>query len=351
MDYAILYWVRHFEAGITACEDEGDLIKELTESMEVFLQKHWASPSISSNVSKRNTDRLQCCQDAPFYDTLEQAVVATRKELTFYGKMKKEEIALNLGDTLQKVRRAMELILSQQPNRHMRSKLEEMYRTDFFKCSRFSCQFFSNGFLTSEERDRHVEKHDRPFRCTVEGCPTVIFGLKTARELEKHMKDTHGVQADQNLDFPTASDLRTRPEPKEPKKPTSLPEQPKIKLKKEFKCPNCSKIFLRNYNLQSHSLTHSGDRPYGCEVCGKTFARQNDCRRHRTTHGGARSFTCGGVLKNGSPWGCQKDFSRADTLSNHHKSMTGRACILPFLREQEQERDGCSLRLENTSSD
>ena len=104
MEYAISYWVRHLEAGIaereTSEEPSSKELTELTESLEFFLEKHWASPSSRLQVSARNVDRLVCFKEAPFYDTLEQVIVSTRKQIKFFGKMKKEEVALDLIEVL-----------------------------------------------------------------------------------------------------------------------------------------------------------------------------------------------------------------------------------------------------------
>jgi hypothetical protein len=332
MDYAIAFWIRHLEAGIIGFEKDEDEIAEneimriFSESLECFLDRHWASPKSSLPVSKRNSDRLQRFRDAPFYDTLEQAVVSTRKQLTFYGKMKKEEVALDLGDVLLKVRSALEAASSRPMNNTARNCFQQMYGTNLYKCSRFSCNYFSNGFSTREQRDQHMEKHDRPFQCTVEGCPTVIFGLTTAKELERHMKDTHGTVADQEQEFPAENDLAP---PKELERPVrGLPPAPRIRERKVYGCTYCSKVFSRNYNLKSHLTTHNNVRPYDCSFCEKRFARLNDCNRHEDSHTEQR-FTCKG---------CSKVFTRADSLKNHHKSKTGQQCILPTLPERDSEQ-------------
>lgn len=330
LDYAIAFWVRHLEAGIIGVEEEDELVedeimKPFSETLQCFLDRHWVSPKCPLPVSKRNSDRLQRFSDAPFYDTLEQAVVSTRKQLTFYGKMKKEEIALDLEDVLLKVRPALEAAWSRLNDSTARDRFQQMYGTNIYKCSRFSCNYFSNGFSTSEERDQHMEKHDRPFRCVVEGCPTVVFGLTTARELGKHMKDTHSTLAEQEHEFPAEHDLSPPKEVREPVRP--LPD-PRIREKEVFSCGYCSKVFSRSYNLQSHLATHQSERPYPCSFCEASFARLNDCNRHENSHTGER-FTCKG---------CGKEFTRADSLKNHHKSKAGQQCILSFFAERELEQ-------------
>ena len=327
MDYAMAYWVRHMEAGIIKFEEEEEestaeveAMKVFTESLECFLDRHWASPTAPLSVSNRNRNRLQRFRDTPFYDTLEQAVVSTRKQLTFYGKMKKEEIALDLVDTLLKIRPALEAACTRLTDAAARERFQEMYGNNIYKCSRFSCNYFSNGFSISEQRDQHMEKHDRPFRCAVEGCPTVVLGLTTQKDLEKHMKDTHGTIADQGDEFPAENDLAP---PKEVQRPVRVQEEPRTREKKIYSCSYCSKVFSRNYNLKSHLATHQSERPYSCNVCGASFARANDCNRHANSHNGER-YSCAG---------CGKEFTRGDSLKNHHNSKAGQRCIFPSLTD------------------
>lgn len=336
MDYAIAFWVRHLEAGMIGIEEEEEELKFFLESLECFLGKHWANPTARLLVSEKNRNRLQRFKDESFYDVLEQAVVSIRKQLTFHGKMKKEEMALDLGNIVQKVRDTLEAILSRPIENNIRNRIQEMYGTNLYKCPRFSCNYFSNGFSTKEQRDQHIEKHDRPFRCTVEGCPSVVFGLATAKDLEKHMKDTHGTVVALEQEFPNEHELAPPKPLQEPRIQAPLirsPKKPKV-----FNCTFCSKEFGRHYNLQSHLATHQDERPFACHICQKVFARQNDCRRHENSHDGER-FTCTGQLRDGHPWGCGKEFTRADSLKNHHKSNAGKLCILPLIQEQEQERE------------
>src|SRR5690606_30626620 len=94
LDYATLCWIRHLEAGLNEAETHEDTMRTLAESLEIFLLKHWAEPTRPLAVSKRNRDKLAWFEGYGFFKNLLQSVVSARKQITFFGKMKKGEIAL-----------------------------------------------------------------------------------------------------------------------------------------------------------------------------------------------------------------------------------------------------------------
>ena len=357
MDYAVLYWVRHLEAGLVWADGDRPLLQELAESLETFFDYHWMSPKAKFIISKRNSERLSFFKDYPFYAKLEKATVSARKQLTFFGVMNKDEIALDLAEIVVNVRKVLESLISPSLN-SMGKDLALEYGNNLFKCPRFSCKFFSTGFITLEERERHVEKHERPFQCPKTTCPGFTFGFISESEREKHMKDMHPVQDIGDQDFPTdeeiAESLRVQTsqiqelaqepaavvvqDPELEFEPQSVSTQRRSRQRQRnhaFTCEYCSKVFTKKYNWTSHLKTHSDDRPFKCHICGISFARENDHNRHKATHS-EKSYKCGGILKDGSIWGCGNSFSRADILSSHHKSKKGQLCISPFLQEQQQ---------------
>ena len=359
MNYAVLYWVRHLEAGLEHIDSNDQLLPELAESLEAFIDQHWNSPTATFNISKRNSERLKYFESYSFYQNLQEATVSMRKQITFFGKMEKRQIALDLEDIVIRVRSFFEQLLLATTEQPKLEHLKTRYGNNIFRCPRFSCQSFTNGFQSADERDRHVQKHERPFLCSDQACPQSTFGFTSKPELDRHMKDMHAtVQLDAE-EFPTDQDVEQSLKPPEPQhqvqeqsipKPPPVvvqdpePEQmlrtiPRLKkpkkthIKQDLVCQHCSKTFTKKFNLDSHLRTHSNERRYTCDVCGQAFARESDRRRHMSTHEEGK-FKCGGHLRDGSPWGCGKTFSRADILSSHHKSKTGQACLLPYTQDQ-----------------
>ncbi|KAF2492653.1 hypothetical protein BU16DRAFT_551492 [Lophium mytilinum] len=357
MDYAVLYWIRHFEAGISNEATYEPQMKLLNESLELFIDHHLASFITHLAISKRTSEKLHVFAALPFYGELEQIVVSARKQLKSFGKIRKEEIALDLVDTVSSVRKVLEFLLMSPNVASIRQGIEDKYGDCLFKCPRFSCNFFTTGFRSAEERDRHVLQHERPFRCIDEACTGFVFGFVSAVERDRHVKETHPAPDAQDQEFPTDRDVQqsvantttdeqavaapvdaSESEPEaEPQRPT----KPKRVRQTEFKCDHCPKVYSKRNNLKSHLRTHSTDRPYLCRQCGRPFPRDSDRNRHENGH--TKNYFCGGSLKNGDRWGCGKAFSRADILDNHHKSKKGQACLLPLRQEEEQEQQAAQL--------
>jgi hypothetical protein len=396
MEYAILHWVRHLEGAIAEAnrrientkaeatrarqtsleepdepsnqvalfeEDYVVLMASLAESLGVLIDMHWTKPRKYLDVSARNKRRLRVFVGTSFYEELEQVVVSTKKQLHSFGPMKPDNLALNLFNIVGDVREVMENIVKTDPSAEQ--DMAQKYGDNLFRCSRFSCQFFSSGFASSEDREKHIQRHTRPHRCNEENCASFVFGFASDAGLKRHMKEAHPDPSQQSRVFPTDKDIQLSIQPKSPERQADPPPAPgaqapqiveaaidvtsinrdespssesepdvrptvrtKPNPEQDLKCPFCRKEFKRLYNLKSHLLTHTPDRPYACDVCAKRFTRKNDCNRHKRIHLGVKDWVCGG---------CQVSFTRADMLNNHHRAPIGQACLAQIQRESQAQ--------------
>ncbi|KAF5254484.1 hypothetical protein FANTH_742 [Fusarium anthophilum] len=366
MDYAVLNWIRHLEAGTLYLGAHEDKIGELSESLETFIRNHWSQPATRILPSDGTKKRLECFKSLGFYGQLEQSVASFKKQLRLLTGIKSREVALDLGDLVLSVRKALEDIVTSNSDPLTQREIEDKYGTMVFKCPRLTCQFFTMGFSTEKERKEHLDKHTRPFRCKDEGCRGSIFGFASMWERDKHIRDIHHEEGNHDREFPTDEDvaqsirsgtvteeatvaLEEAPTPL--LEPESLPESDvdsTLELEQEvqrqyrskrsgkpqqFECPHCSKVYTKRFNFTSHLQSHTDKRPFECGQCTKAFARQSDLKRHEETHR-EKQYVCRGLLRNGATWGCGKAFARADTLRTHHKSEDGQRCILPFEQEK-----------------
>uniref|UniRef100_H3CHI8 Zinc finger protein 341 n=1 Tax=Tetraodon nigroviridis TaxID=99883 RepID=H3CHI8_TETNG len=63
----------------------------------------------------------------------------------------------------------------------------------------------------------------------------------------------------------------------------STAEQLKGKSPK-LKCNYCDKVFSKNFDLQQHIRSHTGEKPFQCIVCGRPFAQKSNVKKHMQTH-------------------------------------------------------------------
>lgn len=267
-DYAVASWVPHLLAWLPEAEDND--ITGIGEDIEAFLDLHYAEgPKTSKfDVSKTMEEMLKALHRLHCYPSLAQTIIWSRKILLIDNKDVNDHQYLDLPNIMKKIRSILERS-AECGVPDTKKRLELYYGIGLFRCPKVYCQHFYKGFLTRSDRDKHVDRHDRPYTCSFEGCPTATFGCVSKQELAKHMLQYHGNQQD----FPVIPDPNSNP----------AREETRTSREKRFQCDRCSKMFTAGHNLRSHIRTHTGERPFACEYCGKTFVRDNDNLRHQGT--------------------------------------------------------------------
>ncbi|CEJ93516.1 hypothetical protein VHEMI09097 [[Torrubiella] hemipterigena] len=333
-DYASACWSKHLLAAVSPAKPDSndgagqnmesvEKAAELQETLEVFVGTHM-SPSSATllPVSKRITEAMVLFRESNYFDDICQAVTWSVKQLGIGGKGPTKEEALDLWRVTANMRSVFETLSGE-------SEMESLacyYGTNWFKCPRLSCYFYHEGFATAAQRDRHVERHERPFMCVVIGCHLSVFGCSTESELKAHILNYHGIDMIEEVEFP--------PLPKNSGSNRTAAAK--------YQCDQCQQTFTRRHNLNAHMRSHTDIRNFICSVCSKAFVRSGDRDRHQQGHGEKR-HKCEGLLKDGSTWGCKAVFARYDILASHFGSAKGQKCIRPLKAERLQEAEQMGL--------
>ncbi|KAJ5090487.1 hypothetical protein N7532_009171 [Penicillium argentinense] len=241
MEYAALYWIRHLEGAIAEArrrlaraklqedqqpedsEDEVEafvhptlqekeysrLMSPLAESLGVFIEHHWASPKSFLAVSDRNKRNLKVFENTASYEKLQQVFVSSRKQLHSFGPIKTEELATDISEIVNDVREVIKNAFSASPSPSATKEMTDKYGHNPFRCARFSCRSFTFGFATPEEREGHMARHERPYRCNHETCKQGFdIGFSSIPQYKRHMKTHHPDPSQADHEFPTDKEIQ-----------------------------------------------------------------------------------------------------------------------------------------------
>ena len=210
----------------------------------------------------------------------------------------------------------------------------------------FACQQCGKGFKTEKSFKLHEAlKHSdaAPLECDV--CKRVFFDAEKVEKHKRirhndgklHAKIVHGVtkyyrytHACSVCDktFTTRASLRTHSLIHTGEKP--------------FQCDQCEAAFRQRSNLVKHMILHTGEKNFKCDICDRSFSTQPNLRQHMRRHG-ARNFVCDlcghafpaqyalnshmkSVHSGVKPFECavcQKRFSNRGILTAHERVHTG----------------------------
>ncbi|PLB50321.1 hypothetical protein P170DRAFT_405285 [Aspergillus steynii IBT 23096] len=328
-DYASACWAMHLEGGISDL-GKHDLTR-LRDALKRLVKLHWSKLHKPLQHVERVRTLLSPLEKleekgSNQHEKIIQAVAWAKKQSGLSGIGPSDEEALTLWKMTAKIRSISEKI---DTNGDEFKTIKSLYGAKRFKCPRVNCYSYHHGFQSLKHRDRHTNKHTRPYLCIVASCPMGVFGYELEKKLKKHLFDVHHIDEASDRDEPDY------PDP--PKEKTSKSGQGEA----NFKCPDCNTPFKQKKSLNRHIKSHTSGKPFSCDKCDKRFSRREDCERHQDTHSDEKKkYICAGVLKDGTKWGCNASFSRGEKLRDHFRPEKRRKCILPLLLEKQKAGDG-----------
>lgn len=268
-DYAVAKWFNHLLAMISSSHVLGegndgalnsldDLKLALKNFADCYEEDLLQTPAITEEGKSCEAFEHLAVYES-FLQVQNHVLAHQRKDFN-----ERNKVSLKALETaFERNRKFIEELCSSEARPEQQIELRALYGDTVYKCSKLSCFYFHEGFKDAKTRDKHINKHDRPFHCTFPDCSYADFGFPSNRELEKHRKDYHAEVADLEEVFKSPS-----------KAPTTS----------QHHCELCNKYFTRGFHLRNHLRTHDGTKPFACRECGKAFTRKNDCTRHEKIH-------------------------------------------------------------------
>lgn len=185
----------------------------------------------------------------------------------------------------------------------------------------FKCDICDDLFPTRSERNEHIDKHFRSFKC--EKCGGSFVGEK---QFEHHKNTQRCGQLPKGIDqrlfecfvchkegFFTARSLRIHYNRNHEEQLANQHKQKKCRFcnktmanvyilkahireihtkSNQFKCDECGKTFNRSANFEWHKLVHKNELPCTCKICGKAFRTISGLNLHKRTHTGEKPYKC-----------------------------------------------------------
>lgn len=195
-DYAIAHWLDHVDSSTSQpLPLEANSFEPLSQKLRLFLTKHGLESSPSQPVSTE--PRFQGIRHLSFTIELDGLAHLARQR-------KSNEKYLDLETHLQRRRLIYEdEVTNSNPQNEAFRKDLLLRVSGWFKCPRKHCDHFFDGFANKEDRDKHINQHERLFRCSFEECPYATLGYGTEIELKRHEKKSHPTGENSEWVFPT----------------------------------------------------------------------------------------------------------------------------------------------------
>lgn len=238
LDYAACYWVAHLRAGMGPGLDEAS-VKSLINCLQPFLDAHHRSTAERIEIQQDTRQVFHSLQiQGQWHDFKRflEAFQATENQVQAFGESAAINDSLDMPDVIARIRRYLEETKSDISN-GLAENIRLFYGTELFKCARMSCDFFHLGFPTSKQRDEHMMKHSRPFRCSFSGCLRSTLAFSSQKELEKHTSHAHKSTNEVVHSYPSK------------------------RKKYSLQCSDCQEEFFEPQRFSSHTCTMSRKHP------------------------------------------------------------------------------------------
>ncbi|KAK4299054.1 hypothetical protein Pmani_028644 [Petrolisthes manimaculis] len=187
--------------------------------------------------------------------------------------------------------------------------LYKIHRSEaHIKSSSVKCPHCPLVFDKKYDLDSHLINHTP----NNHSCKECGVGFPTAAILIKHLKEIHPDTANTcprcSATFVNEEQLQFHIDQKHKRSKKKLTSSDKLELPStgimhikrvhsdrsdfQFKCQQCGKVYLQEWELTLHNKTHTNERNYKCDICGDAFYTLSRMRYHKATHKTTRDSEC-----------------------------------------------------------
>jgi hypothetical protein len=189
-DYAVAKWAHHVNAFISTGKD---LLQESSHGHERVLE---ISHAIDEFLTRYNDEEFhglivdECRENCKVFegeDFYNDLVALTSHIYTFQKKgfEARHKVSIKALETVLERNRKLLEDFTPTANSDELEVFRQFYDDERrFKCTQITCMYFSEGFKTVKSRKRHVELHQRPYRCEVTDC-LGAEGFANSKDLER----------------------------------------------------------------------------------------------------------------------------------------------------------------------
>ena len=202
-DYAIAHWLDHVDSSTSRLLPlESISLERLQQTLRSFFRKHGSDSPLDLLVPTEL--RFQSIRHWNLTKKLDILAQLAQQR-------KSNERFLDLEVQVQRRRLIYEDIVTNKDPHNEAFREHLLPNTSgCFKCPKKHCDYFFDGFANKDHRDKHIDQHERPFRCSFEECPYAELGYGTEKELKSHERKSHPSDQGSEWAFPTSKPKRDR---------------------------------------------------------------------------------------------------------------------------------------------
>jgi hypothetical protein len=266
-DYAVAKWFYHVNAFVKSGQnflndavDSYIHLDALTTAVDDFMTRYEEEDWGAGLVENCKSD----CSAFEEYRVHENLLLLTSHIYTFQQKgfEARHKISIkSLSTALERNRKLLEELPAKLNDSEKEAYCKFYDDKRKYKCTKITCRYFSQGFSDKKAKKKHIDLHDRPYRCEVSEC-LGGDGFTNEKDLKNHTRAYHPEMSDLADTF--TSTLK--------------------RAKAAHACTICGQTFTRNFHRLDHEKSHRGERPHACPECGRAFTRMNDLKRHQKLH-------------------------------------------------------------------